>query len=132
MMASIKQYRVVGINYIGESYELVHDFNRTQGGNNASYVEGEGYPQSIAESLVVRWNATVDLYRRQDPQYRGPTYSLVIPEPEAGRPVSVADFNESEEAAYELVRYGQWSLTEFQSWMAKMIEQSYDDGRNNT
>ena len=130
-MASIKQYRIYGTNYKDEPYDMVHDFLSCQGGSNhgASFIEGEGFPQRIAEAIVTRWNATVDLYRRQDPEYRGPTYSLVISEPEAGRPVSVANSYESEEAAYELVRYGQWTLTEFQAWMAKVVIQSYDDGR---
>jgi hypothetical protein len=132
-MAYIKQYRISGINYKDESYEMVQDFNHLQGGSvhNATYIEGVGYPQKIAEALVVRWNATVDLYRRQDPEYRGPTYSLVIPEPDIVRPASVVDSYESEEAAYELIRYGQWTLTEFQAWMHKVVDQAYDDGRKN-
>ena len=131
-MASIKQYRISGTNYKDEPYDMVHDFLSCQGGSNhASFIEGVGYPERIANAMVTRWNATVDLYRRQDPEYRGPTYSLVIPESEAGRPVSVANSYESEEAAYELVRYGQWTLTEFQAWMSKVVNYAFDGGRKN-
>ena len=130
MTAYIKQYRVVGVGYNGRPYDMVQSFMRNQNGSyHSGFIEGEGYPALIADAMVTRWNATVEMYRRQDPEYRGPTYSLVISEPEAGRPVSVANSNESEEAAYELVRYGQWTLTEYQAWMAKMLGQSYDDGR---
>lgn len=132
-MAYIKQYRISGTNYKDEPYDMVQDFLSSQGGSNhgASFIEGVGYPERIADAMIVRWNATVDLYRRQDPEYRGPTYSLVIPEPEAGRPVSVANSYESEEAAYELVRYGQWTSTEFHAWMHKVVDQAYSDGRKN-
>ena len=132
MMAYIKQYRVVGVGYNDQPYDMVQDFVRSQAGSyHSDFIDGIGFPQRIADAMVTRWNATVDLYRRQDPEYRGPTYSLVISEPEAGRPVSVANSYESEEAAYELVRYGQWTLTEFQAWMSKVVNYAFDGGRKN-
>jgi hypothetical protein len=133
MMAHIKQYRVVGVGYNDVPYEIVRDFFRSQGGSvhSNSFIEDVGFPQNIAQSMVNRWNSVVDMYRRSDPEYRGPTYSLVMPESMPVGPVSVADSNESEEAAFELVKYGQWTLTDFQAWMAKMVGQSYDAGRKN-
>lgn len=129
-MVHIKQYRVVGVNYKGEPYDMVQDFLRCQGANKqGSFIEDVGYPMNVAQSLVDRWNSTVELYRRQDPEYLGPTYSLVIPEPVSVRPVSVDDSIESEEVAFELVKYGQWTLTDFSAWMANVVCRAHDDGR---
>lgn len=130
MMAYIKQYRVTGVGYNDEPYDMVQDFLKVQNGSyHSGFIKGVGYPQETAQKMIDRWNSVVDMYRRSDPEYRGPTYSLVIPESMPVGPVSVVDSIESEEAAFELVKYGQWTLTDFQAWMAKVVDQSYDDGR---
>lgn len=125
------QYRVRGKTWEGNPYESVQSFTH----NHHSELELDGgVPKTKAQALVDNWNRTTAMYEKravaEGKTYFRSTYELVEPAP-APKPDPLDGYVESTEAAFELVKYGQWTLNDFESWMAKMTGSAYDDGRKN-
>lgn len=76
-MALIKSYTMCGVSYEGVPYTITQDFNQAQVGNRCHFDPVHGIPRNVAEDLVAGWNRTTELYARQDPAYRKPTYQIV-------------------------------------------------------
>jgi hypothetical protein len=125
-MEYIKKYTVSGISYDGDPYTIEQSFFEGQVGNRCHFDADIGIPRNVAEDLVAGWNRATEMYARQDPMYRKPTYSIVEPQCASTAIDDIAGIDGA--TAFTLIKFGQWSLSDFEDWCLGIETEAESDG----